>query len=437
MCRHHYGGVIAPWQEVRARPHRSELNGLGQLRYGWGPAWVSSRSRASRLGCSLRNVVRVLLLSSLWPPAVLGGAELHAAQLAERLVGAGHEVGVITYGSPGERVIAQVPSKPYPLQEFASQPSSKRALMHLRDVWNPDTAAILERAIKGFSPDVVHSHTVQGMSAIALTRPGKMKIPHVHTLHDYWLLCQRTSMVQRDGTACATSCTGCSVITAVRQRQIRGNAPDVVLGVSKAVAAEHERLDWAAGRLRVLYNPVESPAMQRPVRDVGAPVFGYLGQLAAYKGVGTLLKAFKAADIRGSRLLIGGRGPLLGEVQNSGGGVEALGWVGGDTKEQFFNEIDCLVVPSEWSDPAPIVLNEARARGIPVIGAEAGGIPELISPKAAALLFQSRDREGLADRLRKFGAAPADYTSPPELSPLDWQGHLEGLMTAYRDAGAR
>ncbi|CAB4798654.1 unannotated protein [freshwater metagenome] len=406
--------------------------------------------------------MRVLLLSSLWPPAVLGGAELHAAQLAERLVDAGHEVGVVTYGSPGERVIAQVPSKPYPLQEFASQPASKRALMHLRDVWNPDTASILEKVISDFAPDVVHSHTVQGMSAVALTRPGKMQIPHVHTLHDYWLLCQRTSMVQRDGTACTTSCRGCAAITAVRERQIRGNAPDVVLGVSKAVTAEHERLEWASGRLRILYNPVESPPEPRPVRDVGAPVFGYLGQLAAYKGVGTLLSAFKAADIRGSRLLVGGRGPLLSEVQSagaapsgaapssaapsgaapsgaapSGGGVEALGWVGGDTKEQFFNEIDCLVVPSEWSDPAPIVLNEARARGIPVIGAEAGGIPELISPKASALLFPSRDSGALSDRLRMFAAAPADYTAPPELAPLDWAGHLEGLMTAYRDAGAR
>lgn len=381
--------------------------------------------------------MRVLLLSSLWPPAVLGGAELHAAQLAERLVGAGHEVGVVTYGSPGEHVIAQVPSKPYPLQEFASQPASKRALMHLRDVWNPDTAEILERAIKEFSPDVVHSHTVQGMSAVALTRPGRMQIPHVHTLHDYWLLCQRTSMVQRDGTACATSCAGCSAITAVRELQVRGNAPDVVLGVSKAVSAEHERLEWASGRLRVLYNPVESPAVQRPVRDIGTPVFGYLGQLASYKGVGTLLSAFKAADIRGARLLVGGRGLLLEDVQIAGGGVEALGWVGGDAKEQFFNEIDCLVVPSEWSDPAPIVLNEARARGIPVIGAAAGGIPELISPKASTLLFASRDVEALADRLRMFAAAPADYTAPPELAPLDWAGHLEGLMTAYRDAGAR
>jgi len=394
--------------------------------------------------------VRVLLLSSLWPPAVLGGAELHAAQLADRLVDAGHEVGVVTYGSPGERVIAQVPYKPYRLQEFANQPASKRALMHLRDVWNPDTGSILENAITEFAPDVVHSHTVQGMSAVALTRPGKMQIPHVHTLHDYWLLCQRTSMVQRDGTACTTSCRGCAAITAVRERQVRGNAPDVVLGVSKAVAAEHERLEWASGRVRVLYNPVESPPEPRPIRspgkDVGAPVFGYLGQLAAYKGVGTLLSAFKAADIRGSRLLVGGRGPLLGEVQNAGaapsgaapsGGVEALGWVGGDMKEQFFNEIDCLVVPSEWNDPAPIVLNEARARGIPVIGADTGGIPELVSPNASALLFQSRDAQALSDRLRMFAAAPADYTSPPELAPLDWPGHLEGLMAAYRDAGAR
>ena len=56
-----------------------------------------------------------------------------------------------------------------------------------------------------FRPDVVHSHVVQGMGVAALTEPGDAGLAHVHTLHDYWLLCQRNSMVQRDGTACLTA----------------------------------------------------------------------------------------------------------------------------------------------------------------------------------------------------------------------------------------
>jgi len=382
--------------------------------------------------------VRVLLLSSLWPPNILGGAELHAAALADRLADAGHDVGVVTYGSPGARVVAQVPATPYPLHEFASQPGTKRAVMHLRDVWNPATARILDGAIRTFRPDVVHSHTVQGMSAVALARPGRLGVPHVHTLHDYWLLCQRTAMVRRDGTACDTPCRGCAAITTIRERQVRPHAPDLMLAVSRAVAAEHDRVPWAAGRTRVLHNPVEPPPARRPQRSVSGagPVFGYLGQLAPHKGVTTLLDAFGRAGLPHARLLVGGRGPLAEEVAGRGGGVEALGWLDGAAKEQVLADIDCLVVPSEWRDPAPIVLNEARARGIPVIGTRVGGIPELIAPESEPLLVPARDVEALAASLRAFAADPDRYRAAPALAPMDWAGHLDALLTAYRDAGA-
>jgi glycosyltransferase involved in cell wall biosynthesis len=382
--------------------------------------------------------VRVLLLSSLWPPNVLGGAELHAAALADRLADAGHDVGVVTYGSPGARVVAQVPARPYPLHEFAAQPGTKRALMHLRDVWNPSTARILDDTIRTFAPDVVHSHTVQGMSAVALARPGRRGVPHVHTLHDYWLLCQRTAMVRRDGTACDTPCRGCAAITTIRERQVRAHAPDLLLAVSRAVAVEHDRVPWAAGRTRVLHNPVEPPPAPRPRRSVpgAGPVFGYLGQLAPHKGVATLLDAFGRAGIPQSRLLVGGRGPLADEVAGRGSGVEALGWLDGAAKEQVLVDIDCLVVPSEWRDPAPIVLNEARARGIPVIGTRMGGIPELVAPESESLLVPARDAEALAGSLRAFAAEPDRYRAAPALAPVDWTGHLDALLAAYRDAGA-
>jgi glycosyltransferase involved in cell wall biosynthesis len=383
--------------------------------------------------------VRVLLLSSLWPPAVLGGAELHAAALADRLLDAGHEVGVVTYGSPGAHVIAAVPARPYPLQEFATQPASRRAVMHLRDVWNPTTGRVLDDAIVRFAPDVVHSHTVQGMSAVALARPGRRGVPHVHTLHDYWLLCQRTAMVQRDGTACDTPCRGCAAITVVRDRQVRGHAPDLLLAVSHAVAVEHERVPWALGRTRVLHNPVEPAPEVRPARSSRGPgiVFGYLGQLAPHKGVATLLEAFRRAAIPDARLLLGGRGPLLDAAAAAGGGVEALGWLDGPAKEQMLADVDCLVVPSEWRDPAPIVLNEARARGIPVIGTRMGGIPELIAPECEPLLVDPRDPSGLAASLSAFAATPDGFRAPAALAPLDWAAHLTALLGAYRDAGAR
>ena len=77
-----------------------------------------------------------------------------------------------------------------------------------------------------------------------------------------------------------------------------------------------------------------------------------------------------------------------------------------DRKEALLDDIDCLVVPSQWKDPAPVVLNEARGRGIPVIGATIGGIQELVAPECRPLAFPPGDVGALADRMTAYAAAP-------------------------------
>jgi Glycosyltransferase len=378
--------------------------------------------------------MRVLMVSSLWPPEVLGGAELYASALAERLQADGHVVGAVTLGVGGEDVVAQVPSWPYRMQDFGSQPASRRALFHAADLARPDTGRILDRAFEEFRPDVVHSHVVQGMSARVLTRPARRGIGHVHTLHDYWLLCQRNSMVKRDDTACATRCSSCRVISATRSRQIASRAPDVMVAVSEAIARPHlAELPWMRGRTRVIYNPVEE-AQPRASRREGAPLtFGFVGRLGADKGVITLLRAYQRAALGDARLVIAGRGAEAATVE-AAAGVEFRGWVSGAEKAALLDEIDCLIVPSQWADPAPLVVNEARSRGLAVIGSTAGGIPELVAPECEPLLVTPADVDALAAAMERFAHAPAEFRPTPEARPLDWPGHLLAITTAYSDA---
>jgi glycosyltransferase involved in cell wall biosynthesis len=103
-------------------------------------------------------------------------------------------------------------------------------------------------------------------------------------------------------------------------------------------------------------------------------------------------------------------------------------------KDTLLDDLDCLVVPSEWKDPAPVVVNEARGRGIPVIGASFGGIPELIAPECRDLLFPPGDGAALSERLHAFAADPARFRPQPEAAPVDWAGHLHGVLGAYADA---
>lgn len=375
------------------------------------------------------------MVSSLWPPEVLGGAELYASALAARLRERGHTVGVVTLGVDGDDVVDRIPSWPYPMQAYGTQTASRRAAFHALDVARPDTARIIDRALREFRPDVVHSHVVQGMSARALTQPGRRNIGHVHTLHDYWLLCQRDSMVARDDTACVRRCTSCRMIGDLRRRQVAPHPPDVVVAVSEAIARPHLAvLGWMRGRTRVIYNPVEAPRA-RASRSNGQPLtFGFVGRLGVDKGILTLLRAFSAAAIGDARLVVVGRGAEVAAVEASPD-VEYRGWVSGPAKDVLFDhELDCLVVPSQWADPAPLVVNEARSRGLPVIGTDTGGIPELIAPECQALLVTPGDVVQLRTALERFARAPEDYQPEAAARPLDWPGHLQAIERSYADA---
>ncbi|MGZ4677493.1 MAG: glycosyltransferase family 4 protein [Acidimicrobiia bacterium] len=382
--------------------------------------------------------MRVLMVSSLWPPEVLGGAELYAAALADRLRTAGHEVGVVTAGTAGDDVVARLPTWGYPITDYATQPPARRMVFHAGDVLRPDAGRVMDDAIARFRPDVVHSHAVLGMSATSLTRVVRRHVPHVHTLHDYWLLCQRAGLVNRAGIACTTRCTGCRAVGAVRNAQLRHRPPEVVIAVSEAIAAiHHAELPWLRDRTRVLYNPVDEPHTGRRRPPAGAPTFGFVGQVSRVKGIGTLLRAFTDAGIPDARLVVAGRGPDLELVPRDSPAIDAPGWVSRERLDEIYATIDCLVVPSEWQDPAPLVVNEARARGIPVIGARSGGIPELVAPECEALLFAAGDVVALVERLRTFAARPDDFIPTPAAAPMGWTEHLVGIEAAYRDAGVQ
>jgi glycosyltransferase involved in cell wall biosynthesis len=243
-------------------------------------------------------------------------------------------------------------------------------------------------------------------------------------------------MVTAEGVVCTTRCTSCRAISALRDRQLTRRPPDVVIAVSEAVASPHTKaLAWTRDRTRVLYNPVEPPRARAP-RDPRSPItFGFLGQVSAVKGIRTLARAFVDAAVPGARLVVAGRGTDVDAVTGVPG-VDYRGWVDTAGREALYAEVDAVVVPSEWQDPAPLVVNEARARGIPVIGARVGGIPELIAPASVPLLFEPGDVAGLADRLRGLADAPASFAGEPESAPLDWAGHLGGIASAYADARA-
>lgn len=131
------------------------------------------------------------------------------------------------------------------------------------------------------------------------------------------------------------------------------------------------------------------------------PWIGNLAALVPHKDQATLLRAARRVLEKrpGARFILFGAGPLLG-------GLKALvGELGIEDSVRFagFREDPALClaaldlyVQSSWGEGMGSVLLEVMARGVPIVGTTAGGIPEVVENGRTALLVPPRSPEKLA-----------------------------------------
>ena len=68
--------------------------------------------------------------------------------------------------------------------------------------------------------------------------------------------------------------------------------------------------------------------------------------------------------------------------------------------------LDAAVIPSMWWDCAPLVVAECLAGRVPVVGANMGGIPDVVEHERNGLLFDGRSAESLAAALDRLAGEP-------------------------------
>ena len=93
-------------------------------------------------------------------------------------------------------------------------------------------------------------------------------------------------------------------------------------------------------------------------------------------------------------------------VENGADNIRFLGFQSGDKLQQLVSEALAIVVPSRWYENSPLTVMEGFAHGRPIIGANIGGIPELIQTEVDGLLFKSGDASDLAKQIASMAANP-------------------------------
>ena len=373
-----------------------------------------------------RNM-RILHLSSLYPPQAFGGAEKVVQVLAEGTAARGIEVGVahqVRDPSPawqgnGVQVKPLGHRNPLWIEDSARYSGPIRNLNKIATLFNVLTASDFGRTLDAFKPDLVHSHSMSDLTPLMWKAAGDRKIPLVHTLHDYDLLCIRGTLY-KDGRHCTPRHLSCAAFSQVKR--LHHHAISHVAGVSRSVLQTHLDHGFFAHvpeeHRHAIWNPLRAITALAPRagRKPFAPLtFGFLGRLVPEKGIEVLLEACRKLPREGWRLRVGGRAPKdsAALVQAAAGlPVEFEGFV---DPASFLASIDVLVVPSVWLEPFGLTIFEAYIAGVRVIGSNIAGVAEIIGQIAPDSLFTAGDADALAQKMsevmhaadpRRIPAAP-------------------------------
>jgi len=179
-----------------------------------------------------------------------------------------------------------------------------------------------------------------------------------------------------------------------------------------------------------VYKPGLPPI--RHLRDDNVNIL-FVGRLEKRKGLGVLLRAYRAVSGRlpQTRLIIVGDGPLRGRVESYIArhhlhNVILAGFVPDTVKPRYYGSADIFCAPATGAESFGIVLLEALASGLPVVATEIPGYMSVLEPGrdsitvppknwrelAASLVILARDAE-LRRRLGEYALTKARRFSWP------------------------
>lgn len=363
--------------------------------------------------------MKVLLIHGVHFPA--GGADKVYLNTGALLETYGHEVIYFSFKNKKNVYCAQE-------KYFLEEPSKFRIILNM--FYNKQAAKRIDRLIRDEKPDIAHLHSFwSGMTPSICKVLRKYNIPIVHSVHDYNLICPVTTSIDKNGNICE-ACRGRFFYKCVYRRCFKGsfiksfllasalffrlkffNPLQLIDGfVFVSWFAYHQHLkympDLDKSNKIVLYNFNPFPPITKNDKYNGK-YFLFLGRLSYEKGLFTLITAF--SRLKDIKLMIVGTGPqetlLKDTVKKSGGeNIEFAGFKSGDELKTIISDAAFNIIPSEWWENNPLSVIESYSVGVPVIGANVGGIPEIIVEGETGYLFEMKNVDHLTKVIVKANA---------------------------------
>ncbi len=370
--------------------------------------------------------MKIALFTETFLPKV-DGIVTRLTKTVTHLVEAGDEVLIFCpEGAPdtymGARVVG-VPAMPLPLY-----PELKLALPR---------PAVAE-ALEGFQPDLVHvvNPAVLGLGGIWLAKTkGYPLVASYHTHLPKYLEHYGMGMLEpllwellkaAHNQARLNLCTSSAMVQELSDKGI-----------------QHTAL-WQRGVDTELFRPnLRSQAMRERLlagqSDTGKLLL-YIGRLSAEKQIERIKPVLEAMP--DARLALVGDGPYRSRLEELFAGlpVNFVGYLAGEDLASAYASGDAFVFPSS-TETLGLVLLEAMAAGCPVVGANRGGIPDIVSDGVNGCLYEPEGSDGGAGSLtaavQRLLGDPAEreqlrHNARSEAERWGWAGATEQLRGFYR-----
>merc|ERR1712071_96758 len=161
---------------------------------------------------------------------------------------------------------------------------------------------------------------------------------------------------------------------------------------------------WRKGIDTVKFHPKFKNAEMRERMTEGNPddfLMVYVGRVGGEKRLKDIKPILERMP--NARLCIVGKGPQLDELKEYFKGTKThfTGQMSGEALSQAFASADAFVMPSD-SETLGFVVLESMASGVPVVGADAGGIPDIIDDGDTSFLVPPGDTDAFVDRLTQL-----------------------------------
>jgi len=326
-----------------------------------------------------------------------------------------------------------------------------------RGFWNSEAANKLAELVDAADPQraIIHGHTFsRGLSPAFGPVLTSGKLPHVYTMHEYFLACpnggfydyQRNEICKRKalGVSCLT--TNCDQrhpvhkLWRVARQAVLRSAGKLPSGLTDVIYISQTQLNAmrsylpADARLHYLSNPNEINGDSPRVEVEQSDIFLFVGRWAPEKGCVDFARAAKEAGVRAVFL---GAGPEEQAIREANPEAELVGWASPQEVDEWMRRSRALVFPSLWYEGQPLVSMEALSMGLPVIVADWNAGAEQIENDVTGLIYHAR--EDLGAMLSKMTEQTAKRLSEAAFSRRESYGtsldaHVESLIGIYGQA---